>query len=81
YAMRHGDNEQSALIRKAIENAERDSIDDIIAIIQSTGAIDYTAQTAREEADAAKTALQILPDSEYKMALMSLADFAVSREF
>ena len=81
YAMRHGDNEQSALIRKAIENGERDSIDDIIAIIQSTGAIDYTAQTAREEADAAIAALYILPDSEYKKALMSLADFAVSREF
>lgn len=81
YAMRHGDNEQSALIRKAIENGERDSIDDIIAIIQSTGAIDYTAQTAREEADAAIAALYILPDSEYKTALMSLADFAVSREF
>lgn len=81
YAMRHGDNEQSALIRKAIENGERDSIDDIIAIIQSTGAIDYTAQTAREEADAAKSALQLLPDSEYKIALLSLADFAVSREF
>lgn len=81
YAMRHGDNEQSALIRKAIENGERDRIDDIITIIQTTGAIDYTAQTAREEADAAKSALQILPDSEYKTALLALADFAVSREF
>ncbi|MEX1200323.1 MAG: octaprenyl diphosphate synthase [Methylophaga sp.] len=81
YAMRHGDKDQSALIREAIENGERNRIDDIIAIIQSTGAIDYTAQTAREEADAAKSALQRLPDSEYKTALLSLADFAVSREF
>lgn len=81
YAMRHGDSDQSALIRKAIENGERDSIDEIIAIIQNTGAIDYTAQTAREEADAAKAALHILPDSDYKTALLALADFAVSREF
>ena len=81
YAMRHGDKNQSALIRKAIENGERNRIDDIIAIIQSTGAIDYTAQTARKEADAAKSTLQRLADSEYKTALLSLADFAVSREF
>ncbi|HET8808258.1 MAG TPA: polyprenyl synthetase family protein, partial [Methylophaga sp.] len=81
YAMGHGDKNQSALIREAIENGDRDRIEDIIAIIQSTGAIDYTAQTAREEADAAKLALQILPDSEYKTALLALADFAVSREF
>lgn len=81
YAMRHGDAHQSALIRKAIENGERDSINEIIAIIQNTGAIDYTAQTARQETDAAKAALQILPDSEYKLALLALADFAISREF
>ena len=81
YAMRHGNAQHSALIRKAIENGERNSIDEIIAIIQNTGAIDYTAQTARQEADAAKAALQILPDSDYKTALMALADFAVSREF
>lgn len=81
YAMRHGDSEQSSLIRQAIENGDRDRIDDIIAIIQNTGAIDYTAQTALQEAAAAKSALQILPDSEYKTALLSLADFAVSREF
>jgi len=81
YAMRQGDKDQSALIREAIENGERNRIDDIIAIIQSTGAIDYTAQTARKEADAAKSALQPLPASEYKTALLSLADFAVSREF
>lgn len=81
YAMRQGDKDQSALIRDAIENGERNRIDDIIAIIQSTGAIDYTARTAREEADAAKSALKLLPDSEYKTALLSLADFAVSRKF
>ncbi len=81
YAMRQGDKDQSALIREAVENGALNRIDDIIAIIQSTGAIDYTAQTAREEADAAKSALKPLPDSAYKTALMSLADFAVSRDF
>ncbi len=81
YAMRQGDKDQSALIREAVENGALNRIDDIIAIIQSTGAIDYTAQTAREEADAAKSALKPLPDSAYKTALLSLADFAVSRDF
>ena len=64
-----------------IQQQSNQILDEIIAIIQNTGAIDYTAQTARQEADAAKAALQIVPDSEYKTALLALADFAISREF
>ena len=81
YAMRHGDESQSQLIRQAIEQGERGHIESIINIIKSTGAINYTAQTAQKEVEAAKLALQILPASEFKVALMALADFAISREF
>lgn len=81
YAMHHGDSSQSAIIRQAIENGERDRIAEILTIIQDTGAIDYTAKAAQKEVDAAKNCLNILPESPYKTALLSLADFAISREF
>ena len=79
----HNETKQRLLesVKKAFKPEFINRIDDIIAIIQTTGAIDYTAQTAQEETDAAKSALKILPDSDYKTALLALADFAVSREF
>ena len=81
YAMQHGSADQSSIIREAIEQGQRDKINDIIEIIHSTGAIDYTAAAARKEAEQAKANLNIVADSEYKAALVGLADFAVSRQF
>ncbi len=81
YAMHHGKPEQAKIIRKAIEEGQRDHIDQIITIIQETGALDYTAKMARQEVSQAKQALTILEDSDYKSALMGLADFAIERQF
>jgi len=81
YAMQHGNDLQKQIIRHAIENGERDRIDTIITIIQETGAIDYTNQAALKEAQNAKKALEPLPNSIYKEALLSLADFSVERHY
>lgn len=81
YAMRQGSEQQAAVIRQAIENGERDRIEDIIKIINETGAIDYTAHAAAQEVAYAKAALDVLPDSDYKQALLGLADFSISRDY
>ena len=81
YAMQHGNDIQKQVIRHAIEHGERDRIDEIVTIIQDTGAIDYTSQAALKEAEQAKLALAILPESVYKGALISLADFSVERHY
>lgn len=81
YAIKHGSAEESQIIREAIEQGQRDKIDDIIQIIKKTGAIEYTAQAARNEVEQAKQCLSILDDSEYKTALISLADFSVNRSY
>ena len=39
----------------------------------------YTAARAQEAADVAINALSGVPDSEYKQAMIALADFAVRR--
>jgi octaprenyl-diphosphate synthase len=79
HAMRTGSDAQRKLIRAAIRDGGRKQMDDIIAIIESTGALDYTARRAREAADAAIGELADLPDNEYRNALMLLAEFAVQR--
>ncbi len=80
-AMTQGTTAQSAIIRTAIEAGGRDSIDAVMAAIESTDAIAYTARKAREEADLAIRQLRHIPASTYADALKTLADFSVSRTY
>ncbi|PWI33618.1 octaprenyl diphosphate synthase [Vibrio albus] len=80
YAMQNGNEEESAIIREAIEKANgMDKLDQILTILKNTGALEYTTQKALEEADKAIAELTIIPDSEYKEALIALAHLAVKR--
>ena len=81
HAMRMGSAEETAVIREAIEQGGLENIDQVLAAIESTGAIAYTSRAAREEADKAIKALAVIPDSPYKEAMRVLADFAVNRAF
>jgi octaprenyl-diphosphate synthase len=81
YAMRHGTEEESTIIRQALEKGGRENINIVTKTIESTGAIAYTAHLAREEANRAINAIGILQESPYKEALMGLARFSVSRTY
>lgn len=81
YAMRKGSADQVTLIRNAIESGGREAIDEILRAIESTQAIEYTAELAKAEADLAVTRLDGLPDTPYKQALASLAVFSVNRTY
>jgi octaprenyl-diphosphate synthase len=78
-AMQVGTPEVNALIREVIEEGGVDRVDEVIKAIQSTDAIEYTANLAREEARLAKEALEALPASAYRDALAAVADFSVDR--
>ena len=80
-AMLRGTTEQADLIKTAIENGEIEKLDAILEIVRQTGALIYTQDAARSESDAAITAIAPLPESEYKDALINLANFAISRSF
>jgi octaprenyl-diphosphate synthase len=79
YAMQNGSAAEKQLLRTAIEQGGIDKLDDIQAIIQTTGALDYTTARAREAADLAVSALADIPESDYKQAMIAIADFAVKR--
>ena len=80
HALKHGSSEQQALIRQAItENNGMEHLDAIMAAMHETGAFDYSRNKASQEAEKAKQALAILPDSPYKDALFQLADLSVGR--
>lgn len=69
----------AALIRKAIEEGGLDHIDEILAIINKTQALEYTTEIAKKETRLAIEALQFLPENDFKSALTELALFSVSR--
>jgi octaprenyl-diphosphate synthase len=79
YAMQQGTEEQSELISKAIKQGGYDMINEVQAIIQQTGALEYTEKMAQAEAERAISQLTHLQDSEYKQALEQLARFSVHR--
>lgn len=80
HALKLGNERQQELIREAItEGNGMQHFTEIMAALEQTGAFDYTRNKAEQEAKAAQLALQPLPDSPYKQALLALADIAVSR--
>ena len=81
HAMRHGAPEQARIIREAIEQGGLEHIDLVTRTIESTGALDYTARLAAEEAERAIASLEPLPVSPVRDTLIGLARFAVNRRY
>lgn len=81
YAMRNGSPEQAQVIRDAIEKGGRDNIEAVMAAVESTGAIAYTARSAQDEAHKATIALEKIPPSPYRDAMLALAEFSVNRSY
>ncbi|MGD8234136.1 octaprenyl diphosphate synthase [Vibrio sp. TRT 1302] len=80
YAMQHGTAQQTAMIREAIEKANgMERLNDILAAMEETGSLEYTRQKAYQEADKAIAQLDVLEESVYKQALITLAHMSVHR--
>lgn len=80
FAMREGNSDQSALIRNAILHGGLDNLEQIQSIIRDTGALEYTRQRAIEASQLAIQALDTLPSSEWRDAMINLSNFSVMRQ-
>ena len=81
HAIQNGSPEESALVRRAIEDGGLENITGVVAAIESTGAIAYTSRSAEREAELALEAMSALGPSTYRDALESLARFSVERSY
>jgi octaprenyl-diphosphate synthase len=70
---------QAQLIKEAIKHGGLSHLDEILAIVKETGALDYCLVRAQEESQRAIAALDCVPESDYKMALIGLAQLALKR--
>ncbi|MFD2176454.1 octaprenyl diphosphate synthase [Veronia pacifica] len=81
HAMANGTEEQAAMIREAIEKGNGlDKLDAILECMEQTGSLAYSRERAENEAEKAIQALSVIPESNYKDALIALARIAVDRK-
>ena len=78
-AMQKGSPEEQRLLHKTIQTGGLDTLNDVIRIVNESGALDYCRQRAAEETHLAISALSSLPASIYRDGLENLAKLALNR--
>ena len=81
YAMRKSSGKDLDVMREAIQTGSDKNIKAILGMIESTGAIKYTADTAKHHAQKAKQALLPIASTPYRKALEDLSNFVVERTY
>jgi len=81
HAMQNAAPGEVELIRRSIEEGNREAFAEVYKIVESTDAIAYTEMRAREEAERAISALDVLEDSPYKEGMVALAEFSIHRSY
>jgi octaprenyl-diphosphate synthase len=81
HAMKTGTPSEVKLIREAIRTGSSEKLSDILTIINSTKAIEYTANSAKHYAQLATKLLNDIPETPYRTALHDLAGFVVDRSY
>jgi len=62
------------------ENNAKDEIKEAINLMKDTGSIEYSKSLAKQYAEEAKSELDIIPKSKYRIILEDIVDFVISRE-
>ncbi len=70
---------EQQLLKVSIQTGGVQTLDDVIAIVHHSGALDYCRKRATEETEQAVAALSVLPESKYRTALENLARLALTR--
>ncbi|BCA94191.1 octaprenyl diphosphate synthase [Legionella antarctica] len=81
HALQNGSEKQKMQIKESLQLGSLIFLPEILVALEETKAIEFTKRTAAQEIDSALTSLAILPESEYKNALIDLANFALERSY
>lgn len=81
YAMRHGTTTETETIKRAIEQGGLDDLPTVLSAVERTGALQHVREVASRESELACAAIAHFPNSTYKQAMLTLAEFAVTRNY
>ena len=81
HAMSQADEPVKQRLRAIIEAGDASAMPEVLAAINAANSLEYSLNKAHFHADSAKAALAEVPDSEWKQALLELADYSVARRY
>ncbi|MGA9568999.1 MAG: polyprenyl synthetase family protein [Candidatus Acidiferrales bacterium] len=78
----HANSEGRCLVEKVLEERDFRSVraDQIARLVRETRALERATQLAKEYVKRSKASLEVLPDTEYRRALLAVPDFILDRE-
>ena len=79
YALENTKGSEKATLSNAITNADSSNIDNIIDILLSVNAFEYSRKVAKNESTKALKFLEVIPNSEYRSALQLLCELSLDR--
>ena len=79
YALENTKGSEKATLSNAITNADSSNIDNIINILLSVNAFEYSRKVAKNESTKALKFLEVIPNSEYRSALQLLCELSIDR--
>ena len=79
YALENTKGSEKATLSNALINADSSNIDNIINILLSVDAFEYSRKVAKNESTKALKFLEVIPNSEYRSALQLLCELSLDR--
>jgi octaprenyl-diphosphate synthase len=82
YGQGHANSEGRRLVEKVLEERDFRTVraEEIAKLVRETGALDRATKLAKEYVRRSKASLEVLPDTEYRRALLAVPDFILERE-
>ncbi|RLF53413.1 MAG: polyprenyl synthetase family protein [Thermoplasmata archaeon] len=82
HALNHATGSDKKLLHKTFgdRNASDKNVQEAYNLFKKLKSIDYARHKAEEYRNKAKTALEVLPDTDAKQVLLDLADYSIKRE-
>ena len=79
YALENTKGSEKETLSHAIKNADSSKIDNIVDILLSVNAFEYSRKIAKNESTKALKSLEVIPSSEYRSALQLLCELSLDR--
>jgi octaprenyl-diphosphate synthase len=78
----HVNSDGRRLVEKVLEERDFRSVraEEIAKLVRETGALECATKLAKEYVRRSKASLEVLPDTEYRRALLAVPDFILDRE-
>lgn len=80
HVLANGNSHERDLVRAAISEGHTSEGEAVMAAILRNGALEYTRERARQEAEAARKAVESISPSSYRDALLYFASYSVQRD-